>query len=163
MARQNWWTNSDGLYVGFGTRKVNYNDGSKVSRGGLEQQVVVKINATDLADTAGASELANAAVIPAGAELTSATLIVNTAFQTSASGTLDIGIYAADANGTDDDDGIDVAIAAATLASEARVTCDGAKIATILDAPYKVVATYDTGVFTAGVATLVVTYTVPAE
>lgn len=163
MARQNFWTNSDGLYVGFGTRSVNYNDGSKVSKGGLEQQVVVKIAATSLADTAGASELSNAAVIPAGAELTSATLIVNSAFTTSASGTLDIGLYKATADGTDDDDGIDVAIAAATLASEARVACDGALIGTILDAPYKVAATYDTGVFTAGAATLVVTYTLPAE
>lgn len=163
MARQNWWTNSDGLYVGYGTRTVNANDGSKVSLGGLEQQVSVKIDATKLADAATADELANAAVIPAGAELTSAKLIVNEAFTTSASGTLDIGIYKAGSDGTDNDDGIDAAVAAGALGSEAVVTCDGAKIGTILDAPYKIAATYDTGVFTAGVGTLVVTYTLPAN
>lgn len=163
MARQNWWTNSDGLYVGFGTRTVNANDGAKVSRGGVEQQVVVKITATKLTDTATADELANSVTLPAGAELTSAKLIVNTAFTTSASGTLDIGLYKVGSDGTDDDDGIDAAVAAGALGSEAVVTCDGALIGTILDAPYKIAATYDTGVWTAGVGTLVVTYTVPAN
>ena len=162
MARDNTWTNSDGLYVGFGTRTVQHNNGSKVSLGGLRQQIVMKIKATELNDAATADELAHAVSIPGGAELRAATLVVNDAFTTSASGTLDIGLYAADANGTTDDDGIDVALAAATLIADAVVACDGAKVTTILDAPYKVYATYDTGVFTAGEATLVIDYILPA-
>ena len=159
--RETNWTNSDGLVVGFGTRDVETTGSAKVSLGGQRQQVVMDIYGPDLPDTDVAAQEVHGVILPAGALLESAKLIVKTAFA-GATATMDIGIYAVDGNGTDDPDGIDVDIAVTAIdAAGDVVACDGAKIGTVLDAGYKVGVSYETAAFTAGVAELVVEYVVP--
>jgi len=161
MARENWWTNSDGLYVGYGTRDVSTTLAGKTSKGGLKQELTVRIVGTDLADAATVDQLAHSAVIPAGAFIESATLEVHTAFAGS-NAVLDIGVYAVDSDGTTDDDGIDAAVAVTSIdAEQDTIACDGAVVDTVLDAPYGVGASYDTAAFTAGVGTLTIVYYIP--
>lgn len=154
------WTNADGLVVGFGTREAETTYSAKVSRGGPEQQVVMRIKGADLADSAVADQLVHAPVIPAGALLKSAHLQVDTAF-VGTNAVLDIGLYKASDGSAIDDDGVDSAIATTTLVADYDVACDGAEIGLKTDFACKIAASYDTAAFTDGVATLVVTY-VPA-
>lgn len=157
MNRDATWTNQDGLVVGFGQRGAEVNSGAKVSLGGKRQQVVLKISGADVPDSDVASQLVNAVEIPADALLESATLFVTTAFA-GATATLDIGIYNASTGAAVDDDGIDSAVAVATLVDNAVVVCDGALLGTVLAQRSKVGVSYDTAAFTAGEATLVVEY-----
>lgn len=155
------WTNKDGLYVGFGTRQVEVNTGTFTSSGGPEQEFAMKIYGPRLNDAVAAADLENAAVIPQGALIQSATLFVTTAFAGS-NAVLDIGVYNASTNAVVDDDGIDAAIAVGSLGAGAVVACDGAVIGALAASPgYKVAASYDTAAFTAGEATLVIKYLVP--
>lgn len=162
MSRENVWTNSDGLRVGFGTRAISKTIGAQPSLGGQRQQVVVTILGTDLADVDVARQKAHGVVIPAEALLESAKLYVTTAFA-GVNAVMDIGVYKAGTAGTDNDDGIDVAVATASLGDNVVIACDGATIGTVLDAAYKVGVTYDTAAFTAGEATLVVEYVVQSK
>jgi hypothetical protein len=162
--RDNTWTNKDGLYVGFGTRKTEKNTSSAHAPSSGIQTLEMRIRGADLGDTVAAADLENAAVIPQGALLLSADLFVTTAFA-GASAVLDIGTYNADANDIADDDGIDVAIATATLTDGAVVSCDGADVGVVCDGTdgWKLGASYDTAAFTAGEATLVCRYIVAAS
>lgn len=152
------WTNQDGLYVGFGTRKTEVNTSGLHSPKGAVQTLTVKIHGPSLSDAVAAADLENAAVIPANALIVGAKLFVTTAFA-GASAVLDIGTYKAADNTVEDDDGIDAAIATATLVDNFVATCDGADIGTVVTGEgYKIAASYDTAAFTAGEATLVVEY-----
>lgn len=151
------WTNKDGLYVGFGTRKTEVNTSALHSPKGALQTLTVKIHGPSLKDAVAAADLENAAVIPADALLVSARLFVTTAFA-GATATLDIGTYDASDNTAEDDDGIDAAIAVGTLTDNAVVTCDGAEVGTVMPHAMKIGASYDTAAFTAGEATLVIEY-----
>lgn len=158
MSSRNYWTNSDGLVVQSGPYDGdNHNMARQVSTMSATQELVVDIVATSLADVAVPTNINQAAKIPANSLLLSASLIVNAAFTTSASGVLDIGLYDA-AGAALDDDGIDVAIADSALTADTLIACDGAKIGTVTTADWYVAATYDTGVFTAGTAKLIVRY-----
>jgi len=162
MGRETYWTNKDGLNVGYGTRTVETTGSARVPAGdSRRQQIVMKITGADLADADVSAQLVHAPVIPAGALLEKATLVVKTLF-VGATATLDVGIYKAGVAGTDDDDGIDAAVAVAALVAGADIACDGAAIGTVLDADYKVGASYDTAAFTAGEAEVVIEYLVPA-
>jgi hypothetical protein len=154
------WTNKDGLVVGFGTRAVESTYSAKASQGGPEQQIVMRINGPDLADSDVASQLVHAPIIPAGAFIKSAYLQVDTAFE-GASAVLDIGLYKLSDGTALDDDGIDAALATATLVAHYDVACDGAEVGKEQAEAVKVAASYDTAAFTAGVATLVITYVNP--
>lgn len=157
MARS-YWTNSDGLVVQFGPHDGdNHNMAAQASTMSPTQEVVLNIVATSLSDTAVPTNLNQAARIPANSLILSADLIVDAAFTTSASGTLDIGTYDS-AGAAVDDDGIDAAIADSSLTADTRIACDGAQIGTVVTADRWVAATYDTGAFTAGTAKLVVRY-----
>lgn len=160
--RNEKWTNKDGLYVGFGTRKVETNVGKMTSSGGPEQEFVAKIYGPDLTDAVAAADLENAAVIPAGSLIQSATLFVQTPFAGS-NAVLDIGVYNGTTNAVVDDDGIDAAIAVTALDAEGdTITCDGDDIGTVVAAAgAKIAASFDTAAFTAGEATLVVKYLLP--
>jgi len=158
MGRASSWTNSDGLVVGFGPRTVETNAGAKVVTAGKRQQVVVKIvGGSEIKDSDVSAQLVNAVEIPADALLESAKLFVTTAFA-GATAVMDIGIYNASTGAAVDDDGIDAAVALATLVDNAVVACDGALIGTVLANRSKIGVSYDTAAFTAGVATLVVEY-----
>lgn len=163
MIRDEIWTNSDGLAVGFGTREVETNAGAVVVAGdGVTRTVVVNIKGSGIPDSAVGPQLINGAVIPANSYLKGATLFVTTAF-VGATAVLDIGLFKA-SDGTEvDDDGIDAAIATATLVDNYDVACDGALIGTVLAYDSKIGVSYDTAAFTAGEATLVVEYLVPSN
>src|SRR5690606_6507600 len=97
--------------------------------------------------------------IPANALLESAKLFVTTAF-VGTNAVMDISTYNASTGAAIDDDGIDVAVATATLADNAVVTCDGALIGTFLAADSQVRISYATAAFAAGEATLIIEYVV---
>ena len=154
------WTNKDGLVVGFGTRGVETTYSAKASRGGPEQQIVMRIRGADLADAVVADQLIHAPIIPAGAFIKSAYLQVDTAFE-GVNAVLDIGVYKLSDGTAVDDDGIDAAIATATLVASYDVACDGAEVGKEQAVACKIAASYDTAAFTAGEATLIVTYVDP--
>lgn len=158
MARQNYWANSDGLAVGFGTHTVDRNVPGKTNTRGVQQEIVLAIHGSDVPDvTPTGLTIVNSPIIPTDSLLLSATLFVTTTF-VGATATLDIGTYNPITAAITDDDGVDVAIAVATLVDNAVVACDGAQIGTVLTAPAVIYASYDTAAFTAGQATLVVRY-----
>ena len=160
--RDNTWTNQDGLYVGFGTRKVETGTGSNHGGSSAIRTMTLRIKGADLKDVVAAADLENAAVIPNDSVILSANLFVTTAF-VGVNAVLDIGTYKAADNTVEDDDGIDAAIATATLVIDYAVLCDGGDIGTVVTGSgYKIAASYDTAAFTAGEATLVVRYLVPS-
>lgn len=156
-----YWTNSDGLYVGFGPRAVLTNVGSQVNTDGARREVIMKIEGAKLASSVGVAQLANAPVIPAGSYIEQAFLVVNTAF-TDVNGELNIGGYVL-AGTADDADGFDAAIDVASLVANAEITCDGSYVGKVLATTIKVACDYDTAAFTDGAATLVITYIPPAN
>ena len=158
--RKTNWTNADGLVVGFGTRKVETTYSAKETGSGVEEKVVMRIRGADLADSDVTAQLVHAPVIPAGAFIKSAYLQVDTAFE-GTNAVLDIGLYKASDGTAVDDDGIDSAIATATLVAHYDVACDGAEVGKEQAYACKVAASYDTAAFTAGEATLIVTYVQP--
>lgn len=163
MSRDETWLNSDGLKVGFGARTLENANAGNVRTVGIDEQMVkVLYDATALADTDTAAAQGDEVPIPAGAIIKSADFVVETAFTTSASGTLDIGVKikagGASGSGANDDDGIDSAVAAGALTTGAVIACDGALIGTKTTVDLYPAFTYDTGVFTAGKGYLVVRY-----
>ena len=168
MNKNSIWTNKDGLYVGFGPRKVeDHTAASLVAGDNIVRKVVLKIVGTQLSATAGGEELANAVYIPAGANINSVRVVVDTAFTGGTS--LDIGGYTV-ADAVDDEDGFVIALLTATLAAGYDETYTapaankgGAYIGTKLATGVKVAATYNTSAFTAGVASVVIEYQVPAN
>lgn len=161
MARESTWTNSDGLRVGFGTRTTETTVGAEPRIGGYRQQVVIEIRGQDLADSDVARQLAYGVTIPADSLLESAKLYVTTAFA-GATAVMDIGTYNASSGAAVDDDGVDSAVAVASLTDNAVIACDGAQIGTVLANDVKIGVSYDTAAFTAGLATLVVEYVLEA-
>ncbi len=161
MAREEIWENADGLAVGFGTRTVTQNSGSKTGTPGAVEEVVLNISdATLLSDTVSSTDdaIVQGVVIPADSLLLSAELFVTTAFTSGGSAVLDIGVYQTDGTIVDDD-GVDAAIAVASLVDNFVVSpCDGALVGTVLANDSKIAASYDTAAFTAGAAKLVVRY-----
>lgn len=152
------WVNFDGLEVKFNRERAEAPvDGVTNAK---ERMLVVDLpDATALTDTDTAAVAGDTAFIPAGSIITKAVFVADTAFTTSASGTLDIGFK--QAAGTNiDDDGIDQAVAAAALAIRQGVICDGAMIGDKLQYDSYVMFTYDTGAFTAGAGRLFVSYIV---
>lgn len=167
MNKKSIWTNKDGLYVGFGTRKVENNTASVVSAGDSHtRKVIMKIVGVDVPSAAGAKELANSVAIPAGSNIKSVRVVVDTAFTGGTS--LDLGGFTL-ADAADDDDGFIAALLTATLAAgydetytAAAANKGGAYLGTKLANTVKVAPSYNTSAFTAGVATVTIEYEVPA-
>ena len=98
------------------------------------------------------------AVLPAGSQIVSAHLKVDTAMA-GTSGTMTIGTYEADGGGAIDLDGIDVAVAQAALLANVTIACDGAQIGGgIVLAERAAVVVVTGGTVTAGEFTLFVEY-----
>jgi len=153
------YTNADGLEV-----LTNGAAGVAAANG----TAAVSTKKTLVIDIADASELGataatpsdNEAFIPAGSYITSASLVVTTAFASGGSATLSIGAYQQDGT-TVDADGIDATIALAALAANKAVACDGALVggtATVGAADVYIKPDYGTAAFTAGAAKLVIEY-----
>ena len=169
MSRENTWTNSDGLVVGFGTHSED-NDIAGV-RGGTEKTLEVEITLADLPDTfAAANRDPQEIVIPRGSVFVEGYLTTLVAATSGGAGTLDIGTWGT-GNVVDDADGLvaDVTIAEMTSIGEVHVL-DGALIATagttaagaISDSDVVLAPSYETSAFTAGKVRLTLKYIVPA-
>jgi hypothetical protein len=159
MPRSSYWTNSDGLVVGFGTRSIETNSGAQPRSDQMRQQVKVQIKGSTIPDSDVSAQLVHGVTIPANALLESAKLFVTTAFA-GATAVLDVGTYDS-AGAAVDDDGLMSAVAVATLVDNAVVTGAGALIGTVLASNQRIGVSYDTAAFTAGEAWLVVEY-IPA-
>ena len=152
------YTNADGLRVlTFGGQ------GEVLDRGVTETGTLV----IDIADftaigaTFGAADIdVNKAVLPAGAVITGATLVMTTGATSGGLATLSVGTYNA-AGTAIDADGIDAAVAVAALGASAVVRCDGAQAAGVggyLTADAHVGLIYATAAFTAGAGKLIVEF-----
>lgn len=152
------YTNSDGLKV------LTRGDQGTVRKGGGTQdgQLMLEIDLTALGTSISASDIdPYDAVIPAGAVITGATLVMTDAATSGGSATLTIGTYTA-AGAAIDADGIDAAVAITAIdADNDVVRCDGAQVSGVggkLAADAHVKAIYGTAAFTAGTAKLVIDY-----
>jgi hypothetical protein len=154
------YVNADGLEIlTAGEAGVAAKRGTAVSP---KKALVMTITGTDLASSA-ATPQDHDAFIPAGSFITSASLIVTSAFTSGGAATLTIGAYQQDGT-TVDADGIDATVALAALAANKGVACDGALVggtATVGAADVYIEANYGTAAFTAGEAKLVIEYIEP--
>lgn len=176
MARDNTWSNPDGLVVGFGTHSVDNNVSGVVGGSGAVktvQKYLPDATALEVVGSLTASSFEpQDIIIPRGSRILEATFQVTTAFATSASGALNIGTNTGrvDAAYTaDDENGIDAAIAVTALdAVGAVVACDGALVGGVTScgaaatSDVQLCFGYTTGVFTAGSGMLTVRYIEPS-
>jgi len=161
------WSNPDGLIQYFGPRYTENQIAASVRPANGLKAVVIHVRGEDIpASVADAATLAadpRSVLIPAGAVIKSATLLVTETF-TGSSSTLDIGLTS-NAGVVSDMNGIDAAIALSALDAQDLVKCDGALVfpttSSALTAAQKVVFGYGTAAFTAGAAKLTVEYFEP--
>ena len=153
------YTNADGLRVlTFGGQGVVQDRG--VTENGT---LVIDIpDFTAIGATFGAADIdVNDAVIPAGAVITSATLVMTTGATSGGAATLGIGTYNA-AGTAIDADGIDAAVAITVIDGIGDVVrCDGAQAAGVtgyLTADAHVGLLYGTAAYTAGAGKLIVEF-----
>lgn len=154
------YVNADGLEIlTAGEAGTAAKRGTAVSP---KKALVMTLTGTDLGSSADTPQ-DHDAFIPAGSYITSASLIVTTAWTSGGSATLTIGAYQQDGT-TVDADGIDATIALAALAANKGVACDGALVggtATVGANDVYIEANYGTAAFTAGEAKLVIEYIEP--
>lgn len=146
--------------VHYGPREVEDKSPSKLNTAGSIQELVVPINYDNL--PASEADDATVLVVPAGAVLVSATLVVEEDFvSTSTTTTLNIGLSGLDGTPIDAD-GIDAAVAADGLVAGTVVLCNGADIGTIpsLTVDGQVVVTPSVADLESGKAKLVIEYRV---
>jgi hypothetical protein len=163
-AREEYWSNQDGLVVGFGQRDVSCNSAKKIAvEGAVEELVLDVTDATLLEDTQAVdgNALVNGAEIPAGSLIISATLVVTEAFTSGGAAVLDVGTYDADSGAAVDDDSLIAAEALGNLSLNAVITGAGADVGAVVTQRVKLAATFDTAVYTAGKARVVIKYQPP--
>jgi len=152
------YTNADGLFV-----LTDGDQGAVKDNGGAlaaTKVLVIEIPDATKLGTAQTAPTANDAFIPAGSYITSASFVVTTAFTSSGSGALGLGLFTL-ANGTIAADGIDAAIAKTDLAANKAVACNGTLVggtATVGAADAYVGALHTSTAFTAGAGKLVIEY-----
>jgi len=169
MSSTELWVNDDGLEVRFGSEKATaYKGGSQIAGDGNLHEIEVTITGADVPTTD--APIDKKVYLPPNAYIDEAVLVVDTAF-VGVNATLDIGLMNVDGDGTFstlDDNGIDAAIATATLVADYRAECNGAQIntspvnSTNAALPMVVSVGYNTAAFTAGKAKLVIRYRVIA-
>ena len=161
MSTSEIWVNGDGLEVRFGSEKATKRKGGETNAAGDSHEVRLAITATDIPTTDAPVD--KKVLIPSGAYIEPATFVVSASF--TSTGTLDIGLMTDDNDGTystKDDDGIDAALAVATLITDASIACNGALIGTTVSStaglPMPISYGYNTAVFQAGAGELVIKY-----
>jgi hypothetical protein len=153
------WKNNDGLRVRFGTDQADAAREGSPCQSGSTKKMEIDIVYSDMA-AFGLNQFVNkvpTAVMPAGMLLKSAVLTVVEPFDSAGDAlTLDIGT--ANQDGTVvDADGIDVAVAQASIdAIGETVTCDGALIGTILASDQYLTLRANVATATAGKAKLLI-------
>ncbi len=164
-AREEYWSNQDGLVVGFGQRDVSCNSAKKIAvEGAVEELVLDLTDATVLEDVQAVdgNAVVNGSEIPAGSLIVSATLVVTEAFTSGGAAVLDIGTYDADSAAAVDDDSIFAAVALGALSLNAVIVASaGADIGAVVTQRVKIAATFDTAAYTAGKARVVIKYQPP--
>lgn len=140
----------------FGALPSKNKFGGEVQSSGMKKELKYSFSYDDLPAVDADNEMV--AVLPAGSQIVSAHIIVDTAMA-GTSGTMTIGTYQADGGGAIDLDGIDVAVAQAVLLADTTIVCDGAQIGGgIVLAERAAVVVVTGGTVTAGEFTLVVEY-----
>jgi hypothetical protein len=149
------YTNDDGLYIKFGTAKVEpANVGGQLKSYGENRVVEITFAYDDLAATGTEKILGDQVGLPDGCVLEKAEFFVEEAF-VGATATLSFGVIRRDRSTAVDADGIDQTIAVTAIdAIGDTVTCDGALIGTVLTNGGLITATEGTAAFTAGKGTL---------
>jgi len=159
--------NADGLARHYGTRDTDH---LARAEGDNHNTVVMTIHGESVPADPAASDATKAqyvrgAVIPSGAQIVTARLVVTEAFTSASStGTLTVGTYNADSGAALDADGIDATVALSGVLDTVGtvVTCDGADVAgAALTAAASIACLWGTKALTAGTARLEVTYIVP--
>ena len=153
------YVNADGLEIlTAGEQGTAAKRGTSLSS--QKKALVLNITGTEL-PSAAATPQDHDAFIPAGSYITSASLIVSTAFTSGGSATLTIGAYEQDGSVVDAD-GIDATIALSAINAVTKaVACDGALVggtANVGAADVYIEAYYGTAAMTAGEAKLVIEY-----
>lgn len=155
------YTNADGLFVLTNGAQGSANDEGVTVRG-ARQVITKKLSLAALGSSFGSSNIDPLeAMIPAGAIIVNADLVITDAATSGGSATLTIGTYNA-AGTAVDADGIDAAIALTAIDADGDVVqCDGAQVSgvvTVGSAPVYIGALYGTAAFTAGSAVLIIEY-----
>jgi hypothetical protein len=157
------WTNSDGLYLRFGTTEAELtNAGSYPTMVAGQHVTEVKIpDMTDLGTSAAIQ--ANTTIIPKGAVIDKVEVFADTACTSGGSAVLNVGSIRLDRSTAIDADGFVAALPLASMATDgettvltAGVTYAGADVGTVVSADYPclITADYDTAAFTAGAVTI---------
>ena len=155
------YTNADGLFVLTNGAQGSANDEGVTARG-ARQVITKKLSLAALGSSFGSSNIDPLeAMIPAGAIIVNADLVITTAATSGGSATLTIGTYNA-AGTAVDADGIDAAIALTAIDADGDVVqCDGAQVSglvTVGGAAAYVGWNYGTAAYTAGAAKLIIEY-----
>jgi 16S rRNA C967 or C1407 C5-methylase (RsmB/RsmF family) len=155
------YTNADGLFTLSNKDQGVAQDQGTTARG-VRQVITKKLTLKALGTTFGASQIDPLeAMIPAGAIIVNADLVITDAATSGGSATLTIGTYTA-AGAAVDADGIDAAIALTAIDADGDVVqCDGAQVSGLVTVgadPVHIGAIYGTAAYTAGTATLIVEY-----
>jgi hypothetical protein len=163
MARQDTWTNADGLSIGFGRLDSKNPNASTVrTQGNLERMSMV-LDWDQLPPVAGAPS-AKSIPIPANSLIHRATLRVIQGFTSGGSTTMSIGLKNA-AGTAIAATGIDATIAKTAMDTAGEVVqCDGSLVggtATIGAADGYITTTIATGPYESGRAELVIEYSKP--
>ncbi len=119
------WENVNGRQTHFGALEADNKFGGEVADGGAQREARLTFSYDDLPAADADNEMLKA--IPSGAAITEAYIKVLEAMDGS-SGTLTVGVAQADGGVAIDADGIDVAVAQASLTAGAVITCNGALI-----------------------------------
>ena len=119
------WENVNGRQTHYGALEADNKFGGEVAGGGAQREARLTFSYDDLPAAAADNEMLKA--IPSGAALTEAYIKVLEAMDGS-SGTLTVGVAQADGGGAIAADGIDVAVAQASLTAGEVITCNGALI-----------------------------------
>lgn len=169
MSRNSYWTNNDGLRVGFGSRSRTSQAGVTGTRGAIET-ARVKYNLADLEDgaslTIASLEAVQGIVIPRGSVLQSSRVSVTTA-AAGATAVLQVGLVKnGDVATIDDIDGLATEVVTnltlgAVLVDDGALVPNGIAGATS-DSDVSIVASYTTAAFTAGEVIVEVDFVRPA-
>jgi len=148
--------NVGGRQTIYGAQPAKNKFGAEVQSSGQKKELRFSFNYDDLPAVDADNEML--ALLPAGSQIVSAHLIVDTAMA-GTSGTMTIGTYQADGGGAIDLDGIDVAVAQAALLADTTIVCDGAQIGGgIVLAERAAIVVVTGGTVTAGAFRLIVEY-----
>ena len=150
------WTNADGLYIKFGEDESKQALGGHVNQDGGVHTLEFVITAADF-NALTNTILGDGVFIPGNAFIISSNFSVETAF-TGATATVDFGLVRKNRTTEIDFDGLDAAIAVASLSARASINGDGALIGTRLSQPALVTARNNTADLTAGRGVLTITY-----